>query len=222
MIWKNLLMLTENIQELLNANYNKVDVEIDPLFPNSEDFIWASDKIRKAHMQVTDARDTKKLYMMHINIFPFTNSPAPILGLDIIAGENKITGAFFDFSPVSNEETHIDKKFIETVRDTSWKKIREMPEWAREIFSSGILAVSNIRDHEEVERFYDIVLRLTEYYVKECEKIDLLNEDCFKEKHNTYCRMQKMNPALHRSINSSNVSETKKNEYLNTILFEEI
>ena len=51
---------------------------------------------RRANLDVIDATESKKLFMMHLCIFPHVFDKAPIYGFDIIAGTNKITGAFLD------------------------------------------------------------------------------------------------------------------------------
>ena len=64
--------------------------------------VWRNDSLRRCHIDVVDARITKGLWMMHVCCFPNLNNDAPIYGFDIIAGKNKITGAFHDFSPTIN------------------------------------------------------------------------------------------------------------------------
>ena len=44
----------------------------------------------------------------------------------------------------------------------------------------------------------------------------------YKEKQNIYCRNQKLNPHLHRSILAMGISEENKDRYVNKVLFEEI
>ena len=66
--------------------------------------VWANDSVRRAHIDVVDARDSKGLWMMHVCIFPTLDNPAPIYGFDVIAGKNKMTGAFHDFSPSADPD----------------------------------------------------------------------------------------------------------------------
>ena len=54
---------------------------------------------RRADLDIIDARLDRKLWMMHLCIYPKVSDPSPIYGFDIIAGPNKVTGAFHDFSP---------------------------------------------------------------------------------------------------------------------------
>jgi phycocyanobilin:ferredoxin oxidoreductase len=162
---------------------------------------------------------------MHINIFPHEHLNFPILGFDIVAGPNKITGSFFDFSPVTNEEPeHPYMQYMRnTVKDLEWSKPRELPEWATEIFSSSMIAAGNLRTREEIEQLCSTCLHLVEYYASSMKhNLCTTNPIHIKEAHNKYCRNQKLNPHLHRSILSMGISEEDKDRYVNEVLFQEI
>ena len=78
----------------------------------------------------SSASETKKLYMMHLTVFPHTNDGSPVFGFDLIAGPKKVTGAFHDFSPIDkNHEMLLE--FEDQATEYSWSKERELPEWAR-------------------------------------------------------------------------------------------
>jgi hypothetical protein len=42
--------------------------------------------------------------MMHCCIFPHTHNSSPIYGFDVIAGKNKITGCFHDYSKTNDAD----------------------------------------------------------------------------------------------------------------------
>jgi hypothetical protein len=98
--------------------------------------VYSGAKFRRAHLDIIDARETKGLYMMHLCIFPHTNDPAPIFGFDVIAGAKKVTGAFHDFSPIEPDHVLMDL-FTSRVTGLEWSKPRELPDWARAIFSEA-------------------------------------------------------------------------------------
>ena len=80
------------------------------LLPQETPLHWTSNSynccwFRRANIDVIDASATKRLWMMHLCVFPQVYDGAPIYGFDIVAGENKITGAFLDFSPVDIAES---------------------------------------------------------------------------------------------------------------------
>lgn len=157
---------------------------------------------------------------MHINIFPRVDLNIPILGFDIVAGPNKITGSFFDFSPVSNDHRY-SEHFKLATNNLSWNKPRELPEWASKIFSKDMIAVGNIRTKEEIEQLSSVCFALIEYYIKNLNSINSLTGN-YKYQHNFYCQQQKLNPHLHRSILAMGISEEDKDRYVNRVLFEEI
>ena len=103
-IWDTLIHLEEKFVDELDYYGHRVDEEGMERFdqPGWINLVWASDKFRRAHIDVVDARNTKGLWMMHCCIFPHTDDFSPIFGFDIIAGKNKITGAFHDFSSTGN------------------------------------------------------------------------------------------------------------------------
>ena len=222
-VWDPLIQLSNKIETIFENHYElNSDLK---LFDGWNDRLWSSKYVRKCHLKTIDNRDSQKLWLMHINIFPREHLNFPILGFDIVAGPNKITGSFFDFSPVTNEKPEHPylQHMREKVKDLSWSKERELPEWAREIFSESMIAVGNLRTEEEIRQLSDICLDLVEYYVTNMKtNLYVANPVDIIESHNKYCRNQKLNPHLHRSILAMGISENDKNEYVNRILFEEV
>ena len=97
MIWNNLIDLSERIETIFDENFTRYPIPEEIYFRGWKDTYWKSDNVRKCHLKTIDNRDTQKLWLMHINIFPNENLNTPILGFDIVAGQNKITGSFFDY-----------------------------------------------------------------------------------------------------------------------------
>ena len=218
-IWDNLIHLSHRIETLFNDNLNCYTIPEKIDFKGWKDQYWQSTEIRKCHLKTIDNRDTQKLWLMHINIYPHTNINLPILGFDIVAGPNKITGSFFDYSPV-DKHPYMDY-FYSVVKDISWNKPRELPDWAQQIFSKDMIAAGNIRTEEEIEQLCNVCFKLVQYYVENLNNANSIAGD-YKDKHNFYCKQQKLNPHLHRSIISMGISEEDKDRYVNRVLFEEI
>ena len=59
-----------------------------------------------------------------------------IYGFDVIAGKNKMTGAFHDFSIVRFSIAH-DTRLLRKCRTFCIESFRELPEWARNIFQEN-------------------------------------------------------------------------------------
>jgi hypothetical protein len=218
-IWNDLIHLSNKIEKLFNDNLNQYPISEEINFKSWKDQYWKSNEIRKCHLKTIDNRDTQKLWLMHINIFPQTHINLPILGFDIVAGPNKITGSFFDYSPV-DKHPYMDY-FYSRVKDLSWNKPRELPDWAQQIFSKNMIAAGNIRTEEEIKQLSEVCFELIHYYIENSNNINNKVGD-YKDNHNFYCQQQKLNPHLHRSIISMGISEEDKDRYVNRVLFEEI
>lgn len=216
-IWDKVIPLSERLISLFDDSFTKQKTTRN--FDGWVDHFWYSDEVRKCHLKTIDHRESRKMWLMHINIFPNTNTNLPILGFDIVAGPRKITGAFFDYS---NCTYHPYSDYMEfATADLKWSKPRNLPDWALNIFSDSMIAAGNIQG-EEVDQLCYITQNLTEHYVNN------IKENAFKSNvdmtywHNYYCRNQKKNPHLHKSILAMGISEEEKNAYVDEVLFEEI
>jgi hypothetical protein len=156
--------------------------------------------------------------MMHLCIFPHIDDPSPVFGFDIISGENKVTGAFHDFSPVVGG-TYLDKWYASQVGDQQWSKVRELPEWARQIFSTNMVAAGNIQNSVELEQFLSMVrFNLLNYLAN----IGNRSTDDFSTAQNKYCRFQKQNPHTPRVMKSLGFNEDVVHEFIQNCLFPEV
>jgi len=202
------------------------------LTPQTTNIVWDSKSyancwFRRANLDVVDAIETKKLWMMHLCVFPHTHDSAPIYGFDIIAGTSKVTGAFLDFSPVG--EHPLNSWFEEFVEPTSWSKPRQLPDWAQKIFSPRMVAAGNINTEFEL----DVVLELSKksllHYVDHIKTHrpaltyeQQVAQRNFTEQQNYYCQQQKQNPHTPRVLSSLGFTETEIHEYIHKELFPEL
>ena len=224
MIWENLVSIKHQIEELFNENLQPYqEIGLDRF--NKENWLnltWKSDKFRRAHIDVVDARENKKLWMMHVCIFPDLKSGAPIYGFDVIAGKNKVTGAFHDFSVVDPKHMANDK-FEQFVSDTKWKKERELPEWAKAIFSENMVAAGNLSDVSEMDQLKSLVMNTTKWYLEEMPVFDGYHEGYdATDIHNRYAYYQKQNPHTPRTMKSLGLNEEDVDIFVSKCLFPEI
>jgi phycocyanobilin:ferredoxin oxidoreductase len=188
------------------------------------DYFWESDIIRKAHLKTIEPVGKNKLWLMHINIFPREHVNLPIFGLDIVANPKKISGCFCDYSPITEgPHPYLDKFKYET-DGLTWTRARVMPEWAEEIFSENIVGAGSIREGEETNQLCDMALNLASFYCMEMSNPTYSKDKELNtlEAQNKYCRNQKMNKMLHSSILAMGISEERKNQYVENVLFEEV
>jgi phycocyanobilin:ferredoxin oxidoreductase len=219
LIWQTLV----EIQQAFEDRFNSTGHEIDE--PGLERFnwynkVWTSDKYRRAHIDVVDARDTKGLWMMHCCIFPHTDNSAPIFGYDVIAGKNKITGCFHDFSPVAKDHPLLNE-FHESVKDLEWKRTRELPEWAELIFSGNMIAASNVKEEQELDQIKDVVLDNLDLYLSQVANTNSNTADV-TEQQNYYCANQQRNPHTPRVMTSLGLNEEDVRVFIQECLFPKI
>lgn len=183
-----------------------------------ENYLWRGEHFRRAHLDIVDARESKKLYMMHLCIFPHTNDPSPIFGFDIIAGPAKVTGAFHDFSPVKGG-TPLDEWFAAQTEGLVWSKERTLPPWAKEIFSPSMIAAGNIQDPEELQSLLDTVKFNVLHYLRH---IGRAPQQDFSPQQNKYCYNQKQNPHTPRVMSSLGFEPEVVHDFIQKCLFPEI
>ena len=183
--------------------------------------VWTSSRYRRAHIDVVDARETKGLWMMHCCIFPHTHNPAPIFGFDVIAGKNKITGCFIDYSPAGDVNHPMIKYFGEEVGKYEWNKKRKLPGWAERIFSEHMVAAGNVSDENELKQLTSLAHILVNNYL---DTVDETNNtvDNTTESQNYYCENQKQNPHTPKVMVSLGLSEEDVKVFIQDCLFPEL
>lgn len=217
-IWNKL----ESVKDQIHSIFLKNGYLEQSLTENNDwqNFIYNSETYRRAHLEIVDKRTTHKIFIIHCTIFPFINDTSPLLGFDIIAGQNKISGAFLDFSPLGDTNHYMMEYFNSLVNEYNWKKVRELPEWAKEIFSKNIVAAGQLKDVGEIDRLCELMLRAMEYYLNNIGKT-LTNQN-FTKLQNKYCIMQKKNPQIANSLIAMGYESSKVKQFIDEILFPEI
>ena len=184
--------------------------------------VWENEDIRRAHIDVVDARDTKGLWMMHVCIFPNLNNNAPVYGFDVIAGKNKMTGAFHDFSPTVDPNHPMIDWYKDSVADFVPEKKRELPEWATNIFTESMVAASNVKEDEAqviinmaLDNLHDYLDQVGEF--NGCGNIELVTAG-----QNYYCHNQQQNPHTPRVMKSLGLNEEDVDKFCTDMLFPKI
>lgn len=182
--------------------------------------VWSNDSIRRAHIDIVDARESKRLWMMHVCIFPQLHNPAPIYGFDIIAGENKITGAFHDFSPSVDTDHDMIKDYYKSVEHFVPNKQRELPEWAKNIFTKKMLAAGNVRAENEVTEIIRIAIDNMYTYFEQVGLYDKKGDPMSIAKcQDYYCHNQQQNPHTANVMKSLGLPEKDVDRFCTDMLF---
>jgi hypothetical protein len=227
MIWKKLIQCKDNIVDILNQHceeYNESGME---RFNNDKygwtNRTWKSNSLRRAHVEVVDARESKKLWIIHVCMFPVLHNAGPIYGFDIVSGQNKVTGAFHDISSLKREEHPLTRWFIDHNKSYKPNKERELPEWAKNIFSDGMIAAGNIQQEKELDQVCSMAEYTLKYYL---ERLGDYNGDTrldeIKEGQNYYCEQQQRNPHVPRAMLSLGLPEDDVKVFLADNLFPKV
>ena len=223
-IWNKLIDCKDDIIAIFEENATEIQEDGLDYFNRPEsgwiNRVWANDDIRRAHIDVVDARDTRGLWMMHVCIFPTLDNPAPIYGFDVIAGKNKMTGAFHDFSPTSDPDHPMIQGYYDSVENFIPEKPRELPEWARNIFTEKMLAAGNVKSDEEATEIIQIALsNLHAYFEGVGETKGEGAPDLVAACQNYYCENQQQNPHTPRTMKSLGLPEEDVDRFCTDMLF---
>lgn len=224
-VWDTLI----KIQDRLMERFDETGTEV--FEPGMDKFnqpgwvnrVWNSDSYRRAHVDVVDVRDSKGLWMMHCCVFPRLDNNGPIFGLDVIAGKNKITGFFHDYSRSIEPNHPMIEAFGDEVGKLEWRKERELPEWAQAIFSPHMVAAGNVNKTEELEQLVQLSFDSIDAYLDEISSFN--NEadtDEVKAAHNRYAHYQKQNPHTPRTMVSLGLDEEDVRVFVQECLFPDI
>jgi len=226
MIWDQLIEIQKLIESELESTGKEIQEEGMDQFnrPGWVNRVWTSRTYRRAHVDVVDARETKKLWMMHFCIFPHLYSDAPILGFDVIAGKNKITGAFFDFSPTTDANHTMTNWFGNTMAKYGYNKTRTLPEWAQKIFSRYMVAAGNVSEESEMNMIAEMINEGLTYYLDNIGNYNdaYVYDTLGKEAQNRYAYYQKQNPHTPRTMTSLGLGEEDVRVFIDKCLFPEV
>jgi|TARA_B100000925_G_scaffold291721_1_gene280988 hypothetical protein len=227
-IWNKLIQCQDDILKIFDEKATEIEEKGLNKFNQPENGwinrVWANDHVRRAHIDVVDARESHGLWMMHVCCFPVLTNDAPIYGFDVIAGKNKMTGAFHDFSASSGGDDHpmIDW-YRDAVADFVPSKKRELPEWAQNIFSDSMIAAGNVRTDEEATAIVDLALaNLRVWFDSVPEYSGNASSEFTAGAQNYYCHNQQQNPHTPRVMKSLGLAEADVDEFCTNALFPKI
>ena len=224
-IWDKLIECKEEILNIFDANGTEYDEPGLAHFNNELwiNRVWQNEHVRRAHIDVVDARDTKGLWMMHVCVFPVLSNDGPIYGFDVISGKKKMTGAFHDFSRSSGGVNHpMINGYMEAVQDFVPEKRRPLPEWATNIFTPSMIAASNVRE-EEATVIIQLALDNLETYFDSIGQYSGEGErELTIASQNYYCHNQQQNPHTPRVMKSLGLNEADVDKFCTDMLFPKI
>lgn len=217
-VWTQIENLARGIEELYQNSgerYHSSEHEYD--WYNA---LYQSSRYRRAHIEIVDHRDSHRIYILHATIFPHYWDPGPIWGFDAVCGPNKITGAFHDFSASGDNDHAMIRWFGTESSKLSWNKPRDLPPWARAIFSPGMVAAGNIQAGAELDSVCEFALSSLKYYLANIGRNTEPGD--YHMAQNRYCYYQKQNPHVVNSMVAMGVPRDKIEKFVDEILFPEL
>lgn len=219
-VWDKIEALAQQIEQRFNATGEPIQGTLDSDY-NWHNQLWSSTRYRRAHVEIVDNRESHKLYILHVTVFPHYNDPSPIYGFDAVCGPNKITGAFHDFSISGDPTSFMWLWFNAQVNDLEWNKPRQLPEWAQQIFSSAMVAAGNLQEESEIDQLCATALTTLDFYLKNVG-IDQQSGADYHMAQNRYCHWQKQNPHVIKSMVAMGVPEPTMKQFVSEVLFPEV
>jgi len=223
-IWNKLIECKDEIIKTFDEHATEVSEEGLDAFNQPDNGwinrVWANDSVRRAHIDVVDARESKGLWMMHVCIFPTLDNPAPIYGFDVIAGKNKMTGAFHDFSPSADPNHPMIEGYFESVDHFIPEKQRELPQWAKNIFTGKMLAAGNVKSEEEATEIIRIAIdNLYAYFDEVGASKGEGDRAIVSACQDYYCHNQQQNPHTPAVMKSLGLPEEQVDIFCRDMLF---
>ena len=186
-----------------------------------ENHCYQTVQFRKIHLEL--AKVGENLDILHCVMFPRTNFPLPIFGVDIVAGRGQISAAIVDLSPVSAVQKLPDKyqEALQNLPNFQFVKPRKLPVWG-DIFSDFCLFVSPINEQEEMSfltqasNFLSIHCQIS----NQTSPVESMEQEALVVAgHRRYCLQQQKNDKTRRILECAFGTEWA-DRYLRTMLFD--
>jgi hypothetical protein len=206
----------DNLSKIFNSYYGEPNKEKLPFQKDVHDWLnyfYSSPIFRHIHLEYYK---TDKICVLHSNIFPNPTVDLPIMGFDMIALGDKITGLFFDFTPTVSPNTIMDN-CLKKIGERFASEKRSLPEWAN-FFSDNFYCVTP--KEGETNHLMSEIFRCIQIF---CDMtVDQLSMYKLNiQVQNAYCRGQKKNDKTFKAL-SKEIGEEDAKTFLENYLFPEI
>jgi hypothetical protein len=219
-VWDKIEQLADHFEQVIGKTADSVQ-GVGGDYSDWHNTLYSSARYRRAHIEIVDKRDSHGMYILHTTIFPHLNDPSPIFGFDAVCGKNKITGAFHDFSHAGDPTSFMYLWFKARAHGLEWNKPRELPEWARMIFSPAMVAAGNLQEEAEIDQLCELAKTSLDFYLANVGA-DQQDVASYEMAQNRYCHWQKQNPHVVRSMVSMGVPEETVKQFVREVLFPEV
>lgn len=184
-----------------------------------ENYCYQTVQFRKIHLEL--AKVGKHLDILHCVMFPRTNFPLPIFGVDIVAGRGQISAAIVDLSPTHKQLPIQYQQALQQLPDIPFSQPRTLPAWG-DIFSNFCLFVCPTNQSEEnaflnrATHFLSIHCQLSNQTAP-TDSIEQESSIVAGQRH--YCLQQQKNDKTRRILEQAFGTDWAE-RYLRTMLFD--
>lgn len=168
-----------------------------------ENHRWTSPTFRMGHVEIFNQN---RFMVVHCCVFPHVTDPSPIFGFDVIAGESKVTGLFWDLSPTVLPSTPFTRLLIE--------RPRQRPEWG-DIFGEHWIACRPTGD--DLIAITDDAKTVLSEYLSKLNTATIESRDVIMAQ-NRYCLQQRKNEHTVKAIKNL-LGDELAEEFITTVLF---
>jgi hypothetical protein len=109
--------------------------------------------------------------------------------------------------------------FSEAASLHQWSKPRELPEWAKAIFSDKMVAAGNIQTEEELSSLLKLVMQNLKNYLSGLGTVSGVD---FTAEQNRYCHYQKQNPHTPKVMAALGLDPIEVAHFIDACLFPEV
>ena len=186
-----------------------------------ENRCYQTPQFRKLHLEL--AQVGNRLDILHCVMFPRSNYPLPIFGVDLVGSAAGISAAIVDLSPVNRDRllSPAYRQVLANLPQTDFAQPRNLPEWGH-IFSEFCLFIRPSNRTEEilflrrVEQFLNLHCQMaisTAAVVAPAQLEEILTGQRY------YCQQQQKNDKTRKVLEKS-LGKTWTKRYLTQMLFD--
>lgn len=176
-------------------------------------YFYDSKVFRHIHLEYYK---TDRMCVLHSNIFPQPLVDMPIMGFDLIALGDKITGLFFDFTPTVSSSSILEHS-LKKLKSRYNSIERKLPEWAT-FFSKDFYCVTP--DPSELSAMLKDISRYIDHYLYMGRG---LREEYEFNIHiqNSYCKGQQQNDKTYKAL-AAEIGAVDAGAFMSKYLFPKI
>lgn len=155
--------------------------------------------------------------VFHCVMFPYPTIDLPILSMDLVSFDGRVSLAIADPCPVTDLSDKYERDVLALQDRYDLASNRSVPPWGRSIFSKACIIMRPTPD--ELLRFQDYAVALTEMHIEASTGVEPCDNPGILTAHRRYCRMQLGNEKTRRVLEAS-FGPAVADEYMRTVMFD--